>query len=491
MGEPAMTIEHDEPQRWAPQPGPQTAFASSPADIAIFGGAAGGGKSFALLYEIVKWVLVAGVIGYRAVLFRRTSPELMGGGGLWDESQPMFRAFGGRPRGFPLLDWSFEASTRRPGDRHRVEFRHLLREDTVHEHQGRQYALIGFDELTHFTERQFWYMVSRLRSQCGVRPYLRATCNPDPDSFVFKLIAWWIGPDGFPIPERSGVLRWFVRVDDELYWYDSESEARAAHEGSEPMSLTFIASALSDNAALLAKDPTYRAKLMSMGRVDRARLLGGNWLARQSAGLFFKRADIKVVNAAPSKILRTVRSWDKASREPSPRNPNPDWTRGTRMSMCEDGEIYIDDLVSKRAGPVEILKLMRETAEADRTSTRVVLWQDTGGAGVTDVEVTRAALGGFDVEVVESFGADSTGLSKTNRSGRAKQAHARAWAPLAEQGRVYVRAAEWTDELLSELEAFPDGGHDDIVDALSGGAHVLMSEQGTSLLEAMMSVNLR
>src|SRR5690606_17779891 len=143
-----------------------------------------------------------------------------------------------------------------PGDRHRIEFRHLQRDDTVHEHQGRQYAFIGFDELTHFTERQFWYMVSRLRSTSGVKPYVRATCNPDPDSFVAKLVEWWIGPDGYPIPERSGVLRWFVRVDDELHWYDSEAEARAEHHEAEPLSLTFIASRPADNNALIAKDPT-------------------------------------------------------------------------------------------------------------------------------------------------------------------------------------------------------------------------------------------
>lgn len=470
----------EEPQRWEPQPGPQTAFARCPADIAIFGGAAGGGKSFALLYEAAKWTQVAGVRGYRAVLFRRTSPELMGGGGLWDESQAMFRAFGGRPRGFPLLDWTFEAQSGSTGDRHRIEFRHLLRDDTVHEHQGRQYALIGFDELTHFTERQFWYMVSRLRSTSGVRPYLRATCNPDPDSFVAKLIEWWIGPDGFPIPERSGVLRWFVRVDDALHWYGSEAEARASHEGSEPMSLTFIGSSLPDNAALLAKDPSYRARLMSMGRVDRARLLGdekrgGNWHARQSAGLFFKRGEFRVASAPPSAIVRTVRAWDKASRKPSPKNPNPDWTRGVRVSLCADGELWIDDVVSLREGPVEVLGAMRETAALDGIGVEVALWQDTGGAGVTDLEVTQHALRGYSTVIVESFSADTTGMAKGgHRSSRAKRAFASAWAPEVEAGRVHVLEHDWTDDLLAECEAFPDGAHDDIVDAISLAAQVLM-----------------
>src|SRR5436305_14925946 len=72
---------------------------------------------------------------------------------------------------------------------------------------------VCFDELTHFTAHQFFYMVSRNRSTCGVRPYIRATCNPDADSWVADFLAWWIDPQtGLPIPERAGVLRYYIRV---------------------------------------------------------------------------------------------------------------------------------------------------------------------------------------------------------------------------------------------------------------------------------------
>nr|WP_234841454.1 terminase family protein [Sinorhizobium meliloti] len=73
--------------------------------------------------------------------------------------------------------------------------------------------------MTHFSAKQFWYMVSRNRSMSGVRPYTRATCNPDADSWVAELIRWWIDQDtGLPIPERAGVLRWFVRSDSPQTW---------------------------------------------------------------------------------------------------------------------------------------------------------------------------------------------------------------------------------------------------------------------------------
>src|SRR5215468_6973160 len=101
----------------------------------------------------------------------------------------------------------------------KIKFLHLQFDSTVYDWQGAQITLICFDELTHFSRHQFFYMVSRNRSTCGVRPYIRATCNPDADSWVADFLAWWIDREtGFPIPERAGVLRYFVRVSDEIVW---------------------------------------------------------------------------------------------------------------------------------------------------------------------------------------------------------------------------------------------------------------------------------
>lgn len=441
-------------QTFSPQPGPQTAFAACAADVAIFGGAAGSGKSFALLYEASKWAHIG---GYRGVLFRRTSPELVGGGGLWDEARELYSALGGKSRSFPQLDWTFPSGAR-------IEFRHLQREQDVHAHHGRQYAFVGFDELTTFTERQFWYLVSRLRSSCGVRPYIRATCNPDPESFVAKLVQWWIGPDGYPIPERSGVLRWLIRDGDELRWYATEDEARAAHPGMAPLSFTFIGATLRDNRKLLDKDPTYRARLQALSRVDRMRLLGdeakgGNWLVRPSAGLVFRREDFRIARTAPSRILRTVRAWDKGAQAPSVRRPDPDWTRGVRVSSCASGELWIDDLVSLRDRPAVVLDHMRATAEEDGPSVVIGLWQDPGQAGVVDVDTTRSALAGFPVEVVSAI--------------KDKYAWAKVWAPHVERGLVHVVPETWADILVAECDGFPDASHDDTVDAVSLAAQLL------------------
>src|SRR3954466_9514184 len=90
-----------------PQAGPQEIFLASPADLAIYGGAAGGGKSFALLLEAARHLNNP---NFGAVIFRRQSTDILKEGALWDESQPLYKAVGGTPRE-GKLDWSFPAGS--------------------------------------------------------------------------------------------------------------------------------------------------------------------------------------------------------------------------------------------------------------------------------------------------------------------------------------------------------------------------------------------
>ena len=154
------------------QPGPQTEFLRTPADICIYGGAAGSGKTVALILEPVRHV--RRVAKFNAVFFRRTTPQITNPGALWDESQNFYPRVGGTPY-LGAREWRWP-------DGGKIKFSHLQFDATVYDWQGAQITLICFDELTHFTAHQFFYMVSRNRSTCGVRPYIRATCNPDADS---------------------------------------------------------------------------------------------------------------------------------------------------------------------------------------------------------------------------------------------------------------------------------------------------------------------
>lgn len=175
----------------------------------------------------------------------------------------------------------------------------IERDQDLDKWQGTQICAIEFDELTHFSEKAFFYMLSRNRSTCGVKPFVRASCNPDADSWVAKFIEWWIDQDtGYPIPERSGKIRYFVRREEKLYWADTRKELwerfnlNTAEEREEPKSVTFIMSRLEDNKELLRVNPGYMANLKAMPLVERERLLYGNYtyiLRRGGVSLYVGR----------------------------------------------------------------------------------------------------------------------------------------------------------------------------------------------------------
>lgn len=273
-----------------PQKGFQQDFLSSPADIVIGGGAAGVGKTFALLLEFLRNTPNP---NFGGVIFRRTSPQIKSEGGLWDTAMGFYPAIGAEPKE-STLEWKFPAGSK-------LKFSHLEYDKNVLDWQGSQVPFIGFDELTHFSKYMFFYLLSRNRSTCGVKPYVRCTCNPDPDSWVAEFLEWWIDQDenspkyGFPIPERAGVLRYFMKDGDNIVWGGSKAEvAERCKHLIEPMlkaeptinpddlikSVTFIPGDIYDNKALLSKDPGYLGNLMAQDEATKAQLLLGNWKIR-------------------------------------------------------------------------------------------------------------------------------------------------------------------------------------------------------------------
>ena len=282
------------------QPGPQTEFLRTAADICIYGGAAGGGKTVGLILEPLRHV--GRVANFSAVFFRRTMPQISNPGALWDESQNFYPQVGGTPH-LRAQEWRWPRGGK-------IKFSHLQLATTVYDWQGAQITLICFDELTHFSAHQFFYMVSRNRSTCGVRSYIRATCNPDADSWVADFLAWWIDQEtGLPIPERAGVLRYYVRVSEKIVWADRPEDLMLHVLGPEalppgvdpprPISVTFIPASIFDNPALLRVNPEYFAWLLSLPLLERERLLGGNWKIRPTAGLYFKREWCAVARRGP------------------------------------------------------------------------------------------------------------------------------------------------------------------------------------------------
>lgn len=447
--------------RLQPQEGPQTTFLSTTADIAIYGGAAGGGKTFGLLVEPLRHHQNK---EFGGVVFRKNTTQVRNKGGLWDESMKLYSLFGAQPKE-ARLEWVFPS-------RMTMKFAHLEHESTVLDYQGSQIPFIGFDELTHFSEQQFFYLMSRNRSMSGVPGYMRATCNPDPDSWVRKFIDWWVGKDGYAIKERSGVIRWFLRIDDKIIWADSKEDIHKEYgHGPEiqPKSVTFISSTVYDNKILLNKDPAYLANLLALPRVDRLRLLGGNWNVRVTAGSMFQRDWFPVVDAIPAGFIGQVRYWDRAATKVSEASPDPDWTRGLKLLKYADGTYLVADLRSLRGTPAEVENLVKTTASHDSRTCTVWGEQDPGSAGVADAAAFRKMLQGYHVEIAKPT---------QNKVVRAKPVSSQ-----CEGRNIKVLRAPWNEDFFTELENFPDGGHDDIVDAFSGAFNELSG--GSSILDVL------
>ncbi|HEL5052571.1 terminase [Stenotrophomonas maltophilia] len=449
-----------------PQKGPQERFLATAADIAIYGGAAGGGKTFGLLLETMRHTAVE---GFSAVIFRRNGTQITAPGGLWTESVKLYPLLGAEPRTSPHAQWTFPSGAQ-------VQMRHLQYDADVLGWQGSQIPLICFDELTHFTRAQFFYMLSRNRSTSGVRPYVRATCNPDADSWVADFIAWWIDQEtGLPIPERDGVVRYFTVVNDSVVWGYTPGEVVASAglksvAGLPPEALvksaTFIAASVYDNKALLEANPEYLANLMALSRVERERLLGGNWKVRRTAGSYFRRTDVDIIPTRPSDVLVWVRKWDLAATEPSEANPDPDWTAGVLMGKRRDGRFVVADVVRARIRAAEVRKLIQNTAKLDGKRVRVVVPQDPGQAGKDQAENMVGQLAGQIV-------------SATRETGD-KETRAEPFAAQWQVGNVDVVEGPWNRDYFAELEAFPTkqaGIHDDQVDASAGAFAELQSDK--------------
>ncbi len=444
-----------------PQPGPQTKASISPADIVIFGGEAGGGKSWWLCYEGSRH---ANRKGYSGIIFRRKSTELTGGDSIWEESKELYGSMGAKPRGEPKLDWRFPSDDDEDDDEYNggvVKFSHMQHEKDVESHKSKAYAYVGFDELTQFEESMFWYMLSRLRTKCGIRPYMRAGTNPDPDSFVRSLIGWWIGEDGYPIPERDGIMRWFIRKeDDDLLWADSPEElhALAPHLPDDkffPKSLTFIRSRLADNPALTSKDPDYEGNIAALDRVNRERLGKGNWNIRASMGMYFRRHYFPVVEPEEvPKLIKVVRAWDLAASEPTTEYPDPDYSSGVLMGVSRDRNIYILHVESFQLGAGKRDEAISRLASSDGKSTRPIFWQDPGEAGKSMVLYRKRQLIGYTV--------------KFHRASKNKITFAEPVSTYAEGGLIILVEGAWNKAYLRVMERFPEG-HDDEVDATSLG----------------------
>lgn len=435
-----------------PQPGPQEQFLSSSADIVFYGGAAGGGKTWALLLEPLRHIKT--IDGFGGIIFRRESVQITNEGGLWDESETLYEALGAHPRQH-ANEWIF------PPYGNRISFRHMQYDKDRTKYQGAQLAYMAWDELTHFTRKQFLYMLSRSRSTCGISPYIRAGYNPVPSGdpvggWIHEFIEWYLDENlEYPDPLKAGIIRYFVVINDVIEWADGKQEIENRFPGSFPLSFTFIPAYVTDNKILLEADPSYIAKLSALGSADQERLLKANHKIEDKIGGMFKREYFEIVPAVPSGA-QFVRYWDKAGTK-----DDGDHTAGILLAKAND-TYYIVDYISGQWEAGEREGVIRQTAISDHQtygSVTIGHEQEPGSGGKESAQnTTRVTLAGFS-----SFADKVTGDKITRAEPMASQAIA---------NNVKMVDAHWNRSLIDMFCRFPSKPRDG-VDAASGAFNKL------------------
>ena len=228
---------------FAPNEGPQTEFLAASETDVLYGGAAGGGKSYAMLVDPLRYAHRA---AHRGLIIRRSMPELRE---LIDKSRELY------PKAFPGCKyreveklWNFPSGAK-------IEFGFLERDADVYRYQGQAYSWIGFDEITHLPTEFSWnYLASRLRTtDSEITPYMRCTANP------------------------GGVGAHWVKKR-----YIDPADYNESFEGSDGLTRKFIPAKLDDNP-YLAKDGRYEKMLMALPPTQRKQLLEGNWDVNEGA----------------------------------------------------------------------------------------------------------------------------------------------------------------------------------------------------------------
>jgi len=225
---------------------------------------------------------------FNGIILRKEKDDLAN---IIRESDNLYRQKGIYNRSAQLMNWNFYSGAQ-------IKFSYYagLLDDFTDRFQGRQYAYIGVDEITQMEWEKFKYLITTNRNGAHIRNRILGTCNPDPESWVRKFIDWWIGKDGYPIPERNGVVRYcFMGGDtpEEITWGNTRMEVYkkmkskidelvGPNDTDSPEKLyiksaVFVRAELDDNIALLNSSPEYKANLAQQSDEQRERDFKGNW----------------------------------------------------------------------------------------------------------------------------------------------------------------------------------------------------------------------
>lgn len=311
-----------------------------------------------------------------------------------------------------------------------------------------------------------------MRTSAPMTPKMILTANPDADSYLRKWLeaAGYLDDEGFPRKDMDGVRTWFIRIGNDMIWAKTREELYEKYgENCGPMSFVFFPATCEDNPVLLERDKTYLFKLQSLPRVEKMRLLHGNWFVREESSGYFKREWVRPVVYHEQKFVSYVRSWDIAGSLPSELNPRVDWTVGVLMGRTKEGRFVIIDVVRFQARYGEVMKTIAETALTDPPGTKVTIPRDPAAAG--------KVAAGEQIKYLHQEGV--TNVTVMQVGNKSKVTRFQPFAVAAEHGLVDYIIAPWNEAYFNELEAF-DGSRrctDDQLDATSDSYMALATKK--------------
>ena len=286
------------------QAGSQENALSCPAQLLIYGGKRGGAKSYSLLMEALEDILNK---NFRALILRNEKPDL---GDLVEVSYELYGQYGEYNKSLIDMTWNFYSGAKLKFSYYEGDYEAFKKR-----FQGKQYAYIGLDEITHCPYKKFKYLLTDNRNAYKIRTRFIGTCNPDPDSWVAKFLddGGWLDESGYPIPEKDGLIRYcYMPGNDvnEIVWGDTREEVYeqckddilkhwrpAFEEFGTPAELSiksvaFVEGKLEENKKLMKSNPEYLANLMNQDEEQQSRDLDGNWKFRSAGDDLIKMNDM-------------------------------------------------------------------------------------------------------------------------------------------------------------------------------------------------------